>query len=172
MTDVLTRHQVIAMIADARRRGRGPLLSGARLERAALAGVNLEGAFLQGANLAQADLGSVRLQGAYLQHANLEGANLEGANLEGANLQHADLEGANLTGANLEGTNLSQANLEDTNLSGTQLGRAYLGIRAIDRATTAHGEFNPPWRYGNQTREPDRHAKQGWLRMMWKLMGA
>jgi uncharacterized protein YjbI with pentapeptide repeats len=154
MTDVLTRHAVIARIAAARQRRRSPQLVGANLAQAALAGLNLERALLQGANLHGANLAGTSLAGAYLQGANLTGANLAGANLAGANFSQANLAGANLTDADLEGTNFSQANLDDTTLNGTQLGRAYLGIRDIDRATTAHGPFTPPWRYGTQQREP------------------
>jgi len=172
MTNPLTRTHVIARIAEARRRGQGPQLVGANLTHASLAGLNLERAFLQGANLQGANLKGTTLAGAYLQHANLAGADLAGADLEGTNLQHANLKDANLTDAKLEGTNFSQASLEGTTINGTQLGRAYLGTRDIDRATTAHGPFTPPWRYGTQQREPAQPATPGWFGKMWKLVGA
>jgi uncharacterized protein YjbI with pentapeptide repeats len=172
MTDVLTRHQVIALITDARHRDRSPQLVGAHLAQAALAGLSLERAFLQGANLAGANLTGTNLAGAYLQHATLTGANLAGTNLAGTNCSQANLDGANLTDANLEGTNFSQANLDGTIVNGTQLGRAYLGIRDIDRATTAQGPFTPPWHYGTHTREPVQPAPPSRRARLWKLVGA
>ena len=152
MTTVLTRHAVIARVAEARHRRRSPQLGGANLTQAGLASLNLEQAFLQGANLA--------------------GANLAGTNLAGAYLQHANLAGANLHGANLVGANFSQANLDGTIMNGTQLGRTYLGIRDIDRATTGQGPFIPPWHYGTHTREPVQPAPRSWRARLRKLVGA
>jgi hypothetical protein len=97
---------------------------------------------------------------------------LTGANLAGANFSRANLAGANLTDADLEGTNFSQANLDGTTRNGTQLGRAYLGSRDIDRATTAQGAFTPPWHYGTHTREGAQPAPPRWRGRLWKLVGA
>ena len=68
------------------------------LEKAVIAGANLDGVNLDGANLAGA-----YLDGAYLAGANLTRANLTRANLDGANLAWAYLDGANLDGAKLIG---------------------------------------------------------------------
>jgi len=170
MTYALTRHALIARVAEARQRRRSPQLGGANLAQAALAGLNLERALLQGANLAGANLEGTNLAGAYLQHADLAGANLQGANLAGTNCSQANLAGANLTDANLEGTNFSQANLDGTIVNGTQLGRAYLGIRDIDRATTAQGPFTPPWHYGTHTREPAQPTPPSWHARLWSWL--
>jgi hypothetical protein len=72
----------------------------------------------------------------------------------------------------VEGTNFSQATLDGTIVNGTQLGRAYLGSHDIDRATTAHGQFTPPWHYGTHTREPARPDPPGWVARIWRLVGA
>ena len=66
MNTTITHQQVLAIIADAHRRGRPALLSEANLEGASLHGANLHGASLQGAHLAHADLRGAHLRGAYL----------------------------------------------------------------------------------------------------------
>ena len=107
LSRLLTREDVDRIIAEARRDGRTPDLSGANLRGANLRGANLRGADLRWANLSGANLSGANLRGANLRDANLSGANLSGANLRGANLRGANLSWANLSGANLSGANLS-----------------------------------------------------------------
>ncbi|MBD2493474.1 pentapeptide repeat-containing protein [Nostoc sp. FACHB-280] len=106
-------------------------LSGADLNQANLAGVNLRGAILKGANLSQAnlanaDLTDANLEGAVLKSANLTGASFTGANLTSASLESADLSftgflGANLTAANLLGSKLYFTNFRGANFRLTTL---------------------------------------------------
>ncbi len=106
----------------------GAYLAGAYLTRANLDGANLDGAYLAGANLAGA-----YLAGAYLTRANLAGANLDGAYLAGANLTRANLAGAYLAGAYLTRANLAGAYLAGANLAGANLagGAKLLGERPV-----------------------------------------
>jgi uncharacterized protein YjbI with pentapeptide repeats len=93
----------------------------AKLEKADLANVVLEGGDLEGGDLKGADLGGANLKNAILSDANLEVTNLKGANLTFANLFRATISRANLGGANLGGALLAGANLE-----GAYLGKVNL----------------------------------------------
>jgi len=110
-----------------------PDLSLANLERADLAGANLQHANLEVARLVDADLRDAHLEGARLLGAWLDGADLrkahvEGADLFGAYLSHADLRGADLRGASLERVNMVNTKLSGTDLSGARI----YGIAAWD----------------------------------------
>lgn len=87
-------------------------LRGANLFRADLMTADLIEANLRGANLNRADLGGAACNGTNFSRADLRGASLYGAWLEGAYLIRADLRGANLIRVNLWGANLKMANLE------------------------------------------------------------
>ena len=86
-----------------------PDLTGAKLTRADLYGVNLF----------RTDLTRADLRGAKLTRATLSGACLLGANLFGADLRGADLRGTILTRANLYGADLREANVEEARLYNT-----------------------------------------------------
>jgi len=88
-----------------------PNCTGANLERAELAGINLRGANLSRANLSAANLYGANLSGADLTKANLFVANLEDIDLRGADLRGIDLGGANLRGADLRRADLGEADL-------------------------------------------------------------
>jgi uncharacterized protein YjbI with pentapeptide repeats len=94
--------------------------------------LQLSGACLNGAMLADVDLEQVNLSIAELVGINLSGANLRGANLSWANLERANLTGADLSDANLEGANLSGANLFGVNLALANLSNTYLGEAQLD----------------------------------------
>lgn len=112
----------------------------ARLDRAVLAGTNLEGTVAPGVNFAGANLRAAsfinaNLMGAnltevYAAEANFAGARLTEANLEEARLDQANLAGAVLVGAKLARARLRQAHCEATdfglaNLAGADLRHAY-----------------------------------------------
>ncbi len=98
--------------------------------------INLQGSWLNGvtlnrARLHRAKLFEVHLQGAYLSEAQLQEVNLNKAcmqgtvlvmaHLQGAYLMLAQLHGSILIGAHLQGTNLSRAQLQGADLRSTQL---------------------------------------------------
>ena len=98
--------------------------------------INLQGSWLNGvtlnrARLHRAKLFEVHLQGAYLSEAQLQEVNLNKAcmqgtvlvmaHLQGAYLMLAQLHGSMLIGAHLQGTNLSRAQLQGADLRSTQL---------------------------------------------------
>jgi len=103
-----------------------PDLSGARIRRKNLGGINLRGADLsgaslpgarlKGANLEGADLSSADLMQADLRNAWLAGAVLRRANLFGANLKKADLTGADLTGAIIYREDLAESGCADSHI--------------------------------------------------------
>ena len=95
---VMTRDEVLAIVAEAREGG-----VVANLSHADLGGVDLSGA----------DLGGVDLSHADLRVADLRGSDLRFADLRYANLGFARLGGADLRGANLGRANLSHAVLPD-----------------------------------------------------------
>lgn len=94
--------------------------------------LNLRGAYLNRAMLAGGNLQQSDLEAAVLIEANLAGANLKAANLSWANLTAANLSGANLSGTNLEGANLTGANLHRTNITSTNLTNACLFQALMD----------------------------------------
>lgn len=128
-------------------------LRGAKLEKAHLQGVNLDGADLQGANLMDA---YVPMAG--LRRANLQGANmfdvklgmtyLPEANLQSANLMRARLLEADLRGANLQGVCLAYANLEKAKLDEDTIlpdGTKWTPDTDMDRFTDpGHSDFWHP----------------------------
>jgi hypothetical protein len=124
----------------------GANLTGARLDKADLAGAylvrvnltdarldeaDLSGASLHEANLTLAWLHCADLAHARLPHADLTCADLETADLTGAQLRQANLTGAVLDAANLTGAVLDGANFTDTDLVGTVLTDTSL-FRATD----------------------------------------
>ncbi len=116
------------------------------LERANLAGLELQGISIPKANLARADLCGANLAGADLRGADLSSANLREANLadallEGAKLRHADLEGANLSKAALRGADLAAANLEGANLERASLVNARLERAVLIDANVGKGDL-------------------------------
>lgn len=84
----------------------------AKLGKAILSKVNLQGANLSKADLSNAKLNDANLKDADLASANLQGADLTNANLEGAKLGNADLRNANIKGANLNQADLANAKTE------------------------------------------------------------
>ena len=116
------------------------------LERANLAGLELQGISIPKANLARADLRGANLAGADLRGADLSSANLREANLteallEGAKLRHADLEDANLSKAALRGADLAAANLEGANLERASLVNARLERAVLIDANVGKGDL-------------------------------
>ncbi|MDE2830833.1 MAG: pentapeptide repeat-containing protein [Gemmatimonadota bacterium] len=114
----------------------GADLWGARLEKAFLTRVNLQGAtlteahlqgaVLTGAYLQKADLREARLQGVHLDKAYLQEANLSKACLQGATLIEARLQGVILKWAYSQGAILYRAYLQKADLSGARLQGAIL----------------------------------------------
>lgn len=103
-----------------------PILFGAELEYANLAGLNLAGACLRegrlrGANFSEANLERADLPSTDLSEADLSGAKLAGADLRGAALWRANLAGADLSNCDLQHANLIEANLEGAQLSGSRV---------------------------------------------------
>ena len=101
-------------------------LQGAKLDRAHLQRANLVEAHLEEASLSEAwlhetDLFCVRMQGVYLKKARLQGAYLMGTRLQGAYLDHAYLQGAYLGEVSLQAANLVNAQLQGANLSNVYL---------------------------------------------------
>ncbi|MDE0340849.1 MAG: pentapeptide repeat-containing protein [Nitrospinae bacterium] len=111
--------------------------SGARGERADMAGAHLETTSLFMVNLTKADLREARLAGANAQWANLDGADLTGANLEEADLFQSSLEGANLTNARMAGANMMSAGLKFADLTGADLSGADLRGASLQRTKLA-----------------------------------
>lgn len=116
------------------------------LERANLAGLELQGIAIPKANLARADLRGANLAGADLRGADLSSANLREAHLaeallEGAKLRHADLEGANLSKAALRGADLAAANLEGATLERASLVNARLERAVLIDANVGKGDL-------------------------------
>lgn len=109
-------------------------LEGADLERATLAGAQLQGANLRGTNLERAVLEGCGLENAVLVRADLERARLRGAHLAGADLQQANLERAHLSQAELQGAGLQSANLERADLQGANLSAADLQAAHLEGA--------------------------------------
>jgi uncharacterized protein YjbI with pentapeptide repeats len=133
MNTTMTHDQVLTIIAEAHRRGKAALLSGANLEGMSLPRVNLRGASLQGARFAHADLRGANLSGAMLQCADLQGAALVDADLQRANLHAANVSNADLRGADLQEAQVGNAIMINTDLRGANMRGTYLGIPGIDR---------------------------------------
>lgn len=105
-----------------------PRLTGVRLARRSLEGVDLREADLARANFEGADLYKLNGSGANFQDARLKGAVLHraialeadfaGADFTGADLSSADLRGSTFRGARFDGTNLLGARLHGADLSG------------------------------------------------------
>lgn len=129
-------------------------LDGARLEEVKLEppiplkGIDLDKALLAGANLQGIDLTKAEMQGAILKGANLTGAllaeskmaktDLEGAILTGAFLWSADLANAKLINANLQ-----EADLRDTDLTEASLQGANFKGAKYNNSTKFPNQFNP-----------------------------
>lgn len=96
-------------------------LDGADLSGANLKGANLSGAWLYHAQLFLTDLSGAKLNSTSLRWAYLVGANLERASLVGADLIAADLGSAILRHADLSGATLFNAQLSDADLRGSLL---------------------------------------------------
>ncbi|QGZ52539.1 hypothetical protein GPZ77_33285 [Streptomyces sp. QHH-9511] len=109
-------------------------LRGARLERAILGRVRLEGADLSDAHLERAFLAEARLESADLRGASLRRAILDKANLYEARLVRARLEEADLTEARLERADLRVAHLEGADLTGARLDEADLNKADLEGA--------------------------------------
>lgn len=103
--------------------------------RHTLKDLNLRGAYLNRAMLAGGNLQKSDLEAAVLIEANLAGANLKTTNLSWANLTAANLSGAKLSGTNLEGANLTGANLLRTNITSANLTNACLFQAQMDEKT-------------------------------------
>jgi len=103
--------------------------------RHTLKNLNLRGAYLNRAMLAGGNLQQSDLEAAVLIEANLAEANLKTTNLSWANLTAANLSGASLSGTNLEGANLTGANLHRTNIASTNLTNACLFQAQMDEKT-------------------------------------
>ena len=94
----------------------GAKLDRAHLQRANLVEAHLEEAFLSEAWLQEAVLESTHLQGAYFKRARLQGSYLMGTSLQGAYLDNADLQGAYLDNVKLYGAYLVNARLQGAHL--------------------------------------------------------
>ncbi len=99
-------------------------LSYAKLTKARLLSVPLNGTNLSGANLAQADFTGSDLRDVNLggteQKAVLVGTKFSHADLRGANLQRLDLSSCDLEGADLRGAHLDGARLKGAKLDGAR----------------------------------------------------
>lgn len=102
-----------------------------RLQKANLAGADLEGVNLSGANLQRANLTKAKLAGANLEKANLTLAQLSEVNLDGASLTEAVLTEAILTNASLKGAQMNKVSAMKVNASGSNL----------DDTTLTYGDF-------------------------------
>jgi Pentapeptide repeats (8 copies) len=119
-------------------------LSHARLNRAVLAGAqlqlaNLTGCSLEGANASSVDLTTTTLTGAVMDDAILQRAILTGLELPDVHLDRADLSGANLRDVAFERAHLQEAvmdsaQLEGADLSGAQLSGADLSAASLQGA--------------------------------------
>ncbi|MDE2741354.1 MAG: pentapeptide repeat-containing protein, partial [Gemmatimonadota bacterium] len=120
----------------------GTELDRAHLQRANLVAAYLEEASLRKAQLQDADLRFTRLQGATLNKTRLQGANLREAQLQGAFLVETQLQGAFLVDTRLQGAALNRAHLQGAmlhlmvQLQGAVLQGARLqGIGNVDGAS-------------------------------------
>jgi uncharacterized protein YjbI with pentapeptide repeats len=105
----------------------GADLTGATLDRAILAGMDLDNGpdgpqtTLIGASIVRADLAGAHLSETTLQFADLTGSDLSGTVLEDAQLADTILRGADLTGAHFFFTGVARANLQHADLRGASL---------------------------------------------------
>ena len=99
----------------------GAKLDRAHLQRANLVEAHLEEAFLSEAWLQETVLESTHLQGAYFKRARLQGSYLIGTSLQGAYLDNVKLYGAYLVNARLQGAHLFFVYLLGASLSGAKL---------------------------------------------------
>jgi uncharacterized protein YjbI with pentapeptide repeats len=102
------------------------MLNEAILEDADLAWARLQWGSLFAARMNRANLVHARLQGVQLDSAKLCGANLNEAELHDATFRYAHLQGATLRGAQLSGAKLEGADLRGADLSGADLTNAVL----------------------------------------------
>lgn len=120
---MMTRDEVLAIVAAAREKN----------ERVDLCEANLSGVDLSGVDLSEVDLSEADLSGANLIGADLSNLWLERANLSRADMTMADLSNTSLFGAVMCEVNLSGANLYNTNLKETDLYKANLfGANLLD----------------------------------------
>ena len=117
----------------------GAKLDRAHLQRANLVEAHLEEAFLSESWLHEADLFCVRMKGAYLKKAQLQGAYLMGTRFPGAYLDHVHLQGAYLGDVSLQAANLVNAQLQGANLSNVYL------MGAILSGAKLQGAGNQSW---------------------------
>ncbi|MFQ5509346.1 MAG: pentapeptide repeat-containing protein [Leptospirillia bacterium] len=139
-------------------------MTGVRLERAILVGVNflgsdlsealLDHAKMTRANLGQVDLSNASLIETDLTWANLNKARLVAANLTGAclpdvdltdaRLKNADFTNADLEGADLRGADIAGVVLNGTDLTGTLFDSTHTGDAGMDAAYEAEEVYEEP----------------------------
>ena len=112
----------------------GTDLKEARLWKARLTQVYLQGAELDKAHLQRANLVDAHLEEVYLHEAQLQDANLRLARLQGANLEKARLQGAYLFSAWLQATDLREAYMQGANLASARLQGADLSSARLQGA--------------------------------------
>ena len=112
----------------------GADLKDARLWKARLTQVYLQGAELDKAHLQRANLVDAHLEEVYLHEAQLQDANLRLARLQGANLEKASLQGAYLFSAWLQATDLREAHIQGANLASARLQGADLSSARLQGA--------------------------------------
>lgn len=139
------------------------LASGAELEGADLAQVDLSGSYLRHRPMA-----GVRLSGAYCYETDFSGANLQearltnghfaksdfsGADLQVANCFNSDMRRTRLCQARLQGANLCKARLVGSDLSGADLRKADLRLADLTEANLDDADLAGSW-YSAGTRWP------------------
>lgn len=123
----------------------GVNLSGANLQQANFAGVNLDGANLSeahadytnfsGASLIRSNLQDTQLKFALFTWANLTQANLQRTNAMHAHFYEADLTNANITNSILIEAKLNSATLINTNFTDSNLTNAHLAKAVVSEGT-------------------------------------
>ena len=154
--------QAALTVVDARNTANDGATTVVDLDRAELAGGQLDHGNLIRAYLAFADLTDANLAGAYLTGANLNYAKLSGAGLTKAHLIRAELHDANLTHAALDDAKLSDVELYNSNLSHAYLAGSDLTRADLSFANLTGADFSR----ANLTRADLQHAKltdDAWL---------